>query len=115
MRSLLHNMGRRFRVARKDLPGSPDIANVRGRWAIFVHGCFWHQHAGCRRATLPKRNRAFWQDKFEANRARDTEAECALRSMGFRVIVVWECEIDDVPALRERLIAEVPSSVGAER
>jgi len=92
VRQVLHRLGLRFRVKNTDLPGSPDIANRAARWAVFVHGCFWHHHEGCSRATVPKRNRAFWVEKFRANRARDERACRELRAMGFIVLVVWECE-----------------------
>jgi DNA mismatch endonuclease (patch repair protein) len=68
------------------------------RWAIFVHGCFWHHHPGCRRATIPKRNRSFWLDKFKANRRRDAEAIRELRQRAWDVLVIWECEVEDHPA-----------------
>ena len=77
----------------KDLPGNPDFADRRRRWAIFVNGCFWHHHAGCPRATVPKRNTQFWLDKFKANRERDERAVVALKEGGFDVHVLWECEI----------------------
>ena len=77
----------------KDLPGNPDFADRGRRWAIFVNGCFWHHHAGCPRATVPKRNTQFWLDKFEANRQRDERAVVALEEGGFDVHVLWECEI----------------------
>lgn len=82
----------RHRLNVSNLPGSPDIANARRRFAIFVHGCFWHRHAGCRYATSPKSNQAFWEAKFEANRRRDRAKMRALRERSFRVLVVWECQ-----------------------
>jgi len=94
VRRALHAMGLRFRVDNRDLPGSPDIANRARAWAIFVHGCYWHRHPGCKRTTNPKRNRAFWEQKFETNRKRDAGAQRALRAHGFRVVVVWECETE---------------------
>lgn len=92
VRSRLSAVGARYRVSNRDLPGSPDIANRKRRWAIFVHGCFWHHHTGCTRATIPKRNRQFWLDKFNANRSRDRSVVTRLRKMGFRVLSIWECE-----------------------
>jgi DNA mismatch endonuclease (patch repair protein) len=97
VRTLLSGLGLRFRVGNRDLPGSPDIANRSARWAVFVHGCFWHSHRGCKAATVPKRNRAFWVAKFAANVERDAVAVAALRRRGFRVVVVWECEIEKRP------------------
>jgi DNA mismatch endonuclease (patch repair protein) len=76
------------------LPGSPDLANRTRRWAIFVHGCFWHRHTGCIRTTTPKRNRPFWTAKFEANCARDRRVRAALRRLGFRTLVIWECQAE---------------------
>jgi DNA mismatch endonuclease (patch repair protein) len=84
-----------YRKNVRSLPGSPDFANKSGKWAVFVHGCFWHRHTGCRRATTPKANRDFWLAKFAANRARDARAIRALRALGFRVAVIWECGVVD--------------------
>ena len=92
VRAALRALGLHYRISNRDLPGSPDIANRRHRWAIFVHGCFWLRHGGCKRTTSPKRNAAFWSQKFEANVARDARAMAALDAMGFKVAVVWECE-----------------------
>lgn len=101
--AVLRSLGRFYRCNVRGLSGSPDFANRRGRWAVFVHGCFWHGHRGCRRATVPKSNRAFWEAKFAANRLRDARAIRALRAVRFRVVVVWECETTDPIALAERL------------
>lgn len=92
VRRHLSSLGLRYRVGNRDLPGSPDIANRKRKWAIFVHGCFWHHHDGCSRATIPKRNNAFWIDKFSANRARDARNVRRLREMGIKTFVVWECQ-----------------------
>lgn len=109
VRRLLHCLGFRFRVRNNDLPGSPDVANRSAGWALFVHGCFWHSHNGCGRATVPKRNRAFWEAKFDANRARDKRAVDALRRLGFRVLTVWECEVNSgADALARRLVRQLP-------
>jgi DNA mismatch endonuclease, patch repair protein len=102
-RSIAHSVGLRYRTRNRDLPGSPDLANRKGRWAVFVHGCYWHAHRGCSRATLPKRNRAFWEAKFAANRARDARALADLARRGYRTVVVWECELVDVDEVRQRL------------
>ena len=91
---ILHNAGMRYRRNVKSLPGSPDFANKTRRWAVFVNGCFWHHHNNCRRATIPKRNRGFWLEKFKANKVRDATKIRALRKMGFRVITIWECELE---------------------
>jgi DNA mismatch endonuclease (patch repair protein) len=91
VRRALAALGLRFRTHNRDLPGSPDIANRAKRWAVFVHGCYWHRHSGCKRATTPKRNTAFWIAKFSANVARDARARRALVARGFRVLTIWEC------------------------
>lgn len=104
VRQIASDEGLSFRTRNRDLPGSPDLANRRRKWAIFVHGCYWHSHQGCRRATIPKRNRAFWTQKFAGNRERDRRALSELRRLGFRVAVVWECELTTRPAdVRQRL------------
>lgn len=106
MRRLLHRLGFRFRVGGRGLPGRPDVANVSRGWAVLVHGCYWHHHARCRRATVPARNRAFWLAKFEANRARDRRVLRQLRAMGIKPVVVWECEVEERPeAVARRLLA----------
>jgi DNA mismatch endonuclease (patch repair protein) len=103
--SLLRALGQRYRLNNRDLDGSPDFANRRARWALFVHGCFWHRH-GCSATTLPTRNREFWQAKFARNLARDARTSEALRAAGYRVIVIWECETKrGAPGLLERLRA----------
>lgn len=108
VRRLLHRLGFRFRVGGRGLPGRPDVANVSRGWAVLVHGCYWHHHAGCRRATVPTRNRAFWRAKFEANRARDRRVLRELRALGIRPVVVWECEIEDRPAaVARRLLSSL--------
>jgi DNA mismatch endonuclease Vsr len=90
----LRGLGVAYRKNVRALPGSPDFANRRRRWAVFVQGCFWHRHTGCRRATTPKANRDFWLEKFTRNRARDAAAVRALRRMGIRVVLVWECQVE---------------------
>lgn len=84
---------RGYRIHRKDLPGRPDIAYIGRRIAIFVHGCFWHRCPHCQ-LVLPKTNTAFWQSKFEANQARDKKKAQQLEQMGWKVLIVWECQID---------------------
>jgi DNA mismatch endonuclease, patch repair protein len=98
--SYLRSMGLSYRRNVRSLPGSPDFANRSGGWAVFVNGCFWHHHTNCRRATVPKVNTAFWVAKFTSNRRRDACAIRGLRQRGFRVAIVWECEIRDLSALR---------------
>ena len=104
VRSAAHARGLRFRVHRKDLPGTPDLVFPRWRIAIFVHGCFWHRHGNCKKATTPKTRMDFWQEKFERNVARDQASLVALRAAGWRTEVIWECETKSVGALNERLV-----------
>jgi DNA mismatch endonuclease, patch repair protein len=91
VRRALRALGQRYRLTNRDLDGSPDLANRRARWVIFVHGCFWHRH-GCKATTTPTRNRAFWEAKFARNWARDQRSVAALEARGYLVIVVWECQ-----------------------
>lgn len=91
LRKALHALGFRFRKNVQDLPGTPDVVFPRFRAVVFVHGCYWHHHEGCRRATVPKQNSGFWKEKFEANRRRDARNVEALLALGWRVGVVWEC------------------------
>ena len=103
VRSLLHEYGIRFRIQGKDLPGKPDIVNRNQKWIIFVHGCFWHSHNHCRKATIPKRNREFWINKFETNRNRDEKNIILLGRMGYSILTLWQCEIDK-PELLNSLV-----------
>lgn len=96
-------LGLHYRLNVRSLPGSPDLANKTKRWAIFVHGCFWHQHEGCQKATMPKRNARFWRDKFEANRERDARKIDELRTAKYKVILVWQCQTADHRRLVTRL------------
>lgn len=93
LRRWLWRAGVRYRCTNRDLPGTPDIANRAEKWAIFVHGCFWHGHRGCRAATVPKRNRQFWLEKIADNKRRDARKAAALRKLGFSVATAWECKI----------------------
>lgn len=104
VRRLLHAMGYRFRLHRKDLPGKPDIVLPRYRTAIFVHGCFWHAH-GCPKGRPPKSRLEYWLPKLERNVERDRTKIEQLESLGWRVLVVWQCETKDADALAERLRA----------
>jgi DNA mismatch endonuclease, patch repair protein len=99
VRSQLHRMGYRFRLHRKDLPGRPDIVLPKYDTVIFVHGCFWHRHKGCRFAYTPKTRVEFWETKFEQNVRRDRRNEAALRKRGWRIIRIWECETESFEAL----------------
>lgn len=94
LRRALHALGLRFRLYDKKLPGRPDLTFPRFRTVVFVHGCFWHRHSGCKIATVPKSNTAFWVEKFDRNVARDAATIDLLKSKGWRVFVAWECELD---------------------
>lgn len=93
LRSLLHRAGFRFRLHPKQLPGRPDVILPKYRTAIFVHGCFWHRHRGCRNATTPSTRPEFWQAKFEGNVSRDARNHLELETAGWNVLTVWECEL----------------------
>ena len=93
VRRILHSMGYRFRLHRRDLPGNPDIVLPRHRACIFVHGCFWHLHRNCKHARIPKTNQVWWRKKLEDNAVRDKRCAVALRRLGWRVITIWECQI----------------------
>ena len=95
VRRLLHSMGYRFRLHRKDLPGSPDIVLPKYKTVIFVHGCFWHRHKNCKYASTPKTRQEFWEAKFRENINRDKLNQENLSSKGWKIIIVWECEIKD--------------------
>ena len=110
VRRTLHAMGFRFRLHRKDLPGRPDLVLPRYRLVLFVHGCFWHQHAACKLASKPKTRRDYWDPKLAGNISRDEQSAKALRSLGWRVEVIWECETRDTGRLDARL-TEIMNSV----
>lgn len=99
VRSYLHAAGFRFRLGGAGLPGRPDIVLPRHRVAVFVHGCFWHRHRGCRFTTTPSTNADFWKAKFARNVARDSANEDKLRALGWRPLVIWGCETSDADAL----------------
>jgi DNA mismatch endonuclease (patch repair protein) len=103
VRSIVHRLGYRFRLHGKRLPGSPDVVLPRHRKVIFVHGCFWHGHAGCRRAARPSTNREFWDRKIDGNIARDASNLEALRQAGWKVLVIWQCAMKDREHLQHTL------------
>jgi DNA mismatch endonuclease (patch repair protein) len=105
VRRLVHSMGYRYRLHRRALPGTPDLVFPSRKAVIFVHGCFWHRHPdpACRLARLPKSRLDFWVPKLERNAERDREAVEALEATGWRVLVIWECEIKDTEGLRRRI------------
>jgi DNA mismatch endonuclease (patch repair protein) len=110
VRKALRSLGIRYRSNLATLPGSPDVANIRRGFVILVHGCFWHRHQSCPRATFPKTNKAFWKAKFLANRQRDLRVKMALEDKGLRVVVVWECETK-MPGLVRFLRAALGTAV----
>lgn len=103
VRRLLHARGLRFRLHRHDLPGRPDIVLPRHRLAIFVHGCFWHQHQGCRLASKPKTRGDYWGPKLAANVARDIRSAAALWALGWNVVTLWECDVRNEERLELRM------------
>lgn len=112
VRKMLHGQGFRFRLNVKDLPGKPDIVLPKYHMVIFVHGCFWHQHFGCKYAVMPKSNGDFWRKKLEGNVARDIKNIASLEALGWNNIVVWECEINkpDFPnRLRDTILGVLPA------
>ena len=115
VRQVAHALGFRFRLHRKDLPGSPDVVFPRFRTAVFVHGCYWHRHGGCRLAYEPKSNREFWQRKFNTNVERDRRAASRLQELGWRVLVIWECETADRKSLGRRLSRALRSTQGDKK
>jgi DNA mismatch endonuclease Vsr len=103
VRQIVTALGARYRTCVKKLAGSPDLANQTKGWAIFVHGCFWHGHEGCRLATIPKSNRTWWEAKFAANRARDRRKRALLTRAGIRVATVWQCELKNPERVSKKL------------
>lgn len=103
VRRLAHSMGYRFRLHRADLPGRPDLVFPSRKKIVFVHGCFWHRHPSCRRASTPEARSSFWQAKFDRNVERDSRNQQQLRETGWNILVVWECEIRDLNILARRL------------
>ncbi len=108
LRSLLHCAGFRFRLYAKDLPGKPDIVLPKYHAVIFVHGCFWHRHEGCRNATTPSTRAEFWQAKFDGNVERDKRNRAALEAKGWTVMTVWECELK---ADADRIVQQLSSEL----
>ena len=108
VRRLVHGMGYRYRLHRRDLPGSPDMVFPSRRRAIFVHGCFWHRHPQCKLARVPKSRREFWVPKLEGNRLRDMANQKRLRETGWDLMVIWECETSD----RDELSVRIKSFLG---
>lgn len=103
VRRIAHGLGFRFRLHRRDLPGCPDIVFPKYRAVIQVHGCFWHRHPNCRFASSPKTRVEYWTKKFEGNVLRDRRNELALTDLGWRTMVIWECETRDTKAVAARI------------
>lgn len=103
VRRLLHGLGYRYRLHRKDLPGKPDLVFPARHKAVFIHGCFWHSHAGCERARLPSSNKDYWHAKLRRNRERDERNLILLQQEGWKPFVMWECELADLEAIARNL------------
>jgi DNA mismatch endonuclease, patch repair protein len=103
VRKLVHGMGYRYRLHASDLPGRPDLVFRNRGKVMFVHGCFWHSHEDCKLARVPKSRRDFWVPKLAANKKRDARAIRALRATGWKVLVIWECQLSKKTVLRRRI------------
>lgn len=112
VRSILHSMGYRFRIHKKDLPGQPDIVLAKYKTVIFINGCFWHQHEKCRRSNIPKTNKDYWIPKLKRVKERDKENYKTLKSAGWKVLVVWECILKDTENLKTYFIKEIKGIKG---
>lgn len=100
VRKLLHQNGLRYRLHCKDLPGKPDISNKSKKFSIFVNGCFWHQHFGCKRSNIPNSNKDYWVPKLERNIQRQKESLNSLKEMGYKTFIIWECELKNSDELK---------------
>lgn len=119
VRRLLHGVGYRYRLHRKDLPGKPDLVFSGRKKIVFIHGCWWHRHPGCQKASSPKSHVAYWEEKFRRNVERDALAATALAAAGWGILVVWECEVKHLEILRSKLIeflgnVRTPSTKGPQ-
>ncbi|GGY73132.1 very short patch repair endonuclease [Pseudoduganella plicata] len=114
LRRSLHRLGLRYKLHVKDLPGKPDLVFPRYKVVVFVHGCFWHRHQGCKIATTPKSNTQFWVEKFGKNVARDSRVTATLVELGWRVFVAWECDLapSKLESTSNRLAAAIRETVG---
>ena len=108
VRKMLHNSGIRYRLHAKDLPGKPDLSNKKKKFAVFVNGCFWHQHKGCKRANIPKSNTDYWIPKLKKNVNRFNENLDMLDTMGYSTAVIWECEVNDLE--NNKVLMEIASA-----
>lgn len=105
VRRLVHGLGYRYRLHGQKLPGRPDLVFAARGKVIFVHGCFWHRHPGCRLARMPKSRVDFWRAKLDGNRERDLVKQRALAELGWQWLVLWECQLNDLASVRERVTA----------
>jgi DNA mismatch endonuclease (patch repair protein) len=112
VRKVAHSLGLRFRLHRRDLPGTPDLVLPKRKTVVMVHGCFWHQHAGCRLARRPKSRLGYWLPKLERNQERDRATRKRLVELGWNVVIIWECETKQRDTLRSRLapLLQLPES-----
>ncbi|MGE5514640.1 MAG: very short patch repair endonuclease [Bacteroidota bacterium] len=115
VRKLAHQLGLRYRIAPRVLPGKPDLSFPGARMAVFVHGCFWHGHEECRKGTLPTSNIDFWATKIAANQLRDRVVEVQLATQGWQTIVIWECETRNALTVIERLAPIIVHYLGHDR
>lgn len=104
IRRIAHSLGLRFRLHRRDLPGTPDLVFPRWKIAVFMHGCYWHRHPGCKLSTTPKTRVEFWESKFIRNVERDRQNVAALERLGWRVLTFWQCELAKPDVVRDRLL-----------
>ena len=117
LRKLLHNRGYRYRLYKKGLPGKPDLWLAKYNTAIFINGCFWHHHQNCKRATIPKSNKDYWQAKLSRNVARDRDNSLALQKMGIKVLTIWECTTTQMQKdlnFREETLRQIESFLKRE-
>jgi DNA mismatch endonuclease (patch repair protein) len=114
IRRLVHAMGFRYRLHRRDITGTPDLAFIKARKVIFVHGCFWHRHPGCPNTRTPKSNVGFWRAKLAANRRRDRANLSRLAASGWRVLVLWECEISNLNMVRFKVASFLKRGEGGK-
>lgn len=115
VRSLLHRLGFRFRLHRKDLPGKPDIVLPKYKTVVLVHGCFWHRHPGCKCATTPGTRKDFWKRKFEDNILRDKLVREKLQELDWNIVVVWQCELSNLDVVAHRLENEIYKGIHSKR
>ena len=113
VRPLLHRLGFRFSLRRKDLPGRPDIVLPSRNVAVFVHGCFWHRHSGCSNSVVPKTRTEFWLAKLNGNVERDSRNAAALKQLGWKVVTIWECEVGNETQLSKKLLMSITKEKGA--